>query len=88
MGNFGVKMLVFIFACLLSFVNGQNLMENIDDITGDSDVDETLLKCQYDLMTGDHICDCHNRNTVLLIQITITKFNQFFLVSIFVVFFF
>lgn len=64
MGDF-LKIFVCICICVFSLaVNGQNLIENVDDITADNSVVGMPLKCEYDLLTGDHICDCHNRNAV------------------------
>lgn len=65
-----VKIAVCIVICCVfpSHTNGQTELNfgNTNDQTTIANVlvDRVPLKCQYNLTSGDHICDCDNRNTV------------------------
>lgn len=76
--GYAVNISVCIFICFVCFpyTNGQNdlLFENIHDIAPDSENIRMPLECQYNMTSGDHICDCSNRNTVTWITIIITLF--------------
>lgn len=76
-----VKISVCIFICFVFFphTNGQNdlIFGNIDDMTPDS-VNRMPLECQYNLTTGDYICDCYNRNTVTPPTIIIMIYSKKF----------
>lgn len=61
-----MKIAVCIIVCrvFVSQANGENnlILGNMNDQTTDVLVEP--LVCQYNLTSGDHICDCNNRNTV------------------------
>lgn len=83
MGNaMKISVCFFIYLCVcIPHINGQNdLMENMNDMTVNS-VERTLLECAFDLMTGDHICDCDNRNAVMLKTTIFSKLSISFHLS-------
>lgn len=61
-----ISICIFVCCVFVAHTNGQNDLNfgNMNDQTPDVLVNRTPLACQYNLTSGDHICDCNNRHTV------------------------